>query len=185
MPSRPPLLRFLLALTISLLLHAAVIVEVEQLIRPRPEEITPAALQARLVPPLNPVTKPAITEPLLKNTLTDAESGRTPPPPTFAHPLRTPRSRAASRSAARELAARRKLSEHLFYPPQAVAQGLEGEVRLLLTLDQEGKVLTAEVASSSGHAVLDRAAVNAAYAMHRLPGAGVREMVLPVVFKLQ
>ena len=30
--------------------------------------------------------------------------------------------------------ARRKLAEHVYYPPEAIRLGLEGEVRLLLTL---------------------------------------------------
>jgi protein TonB len=78
-----------------------------------------------------------------------------------------------------------KLADVLFYPPEAVARGLEGEVRLLLTLERDGRVLDAQVAAGSGHKLLDEAAVKAAYAMGSLPDAGAREVILPVVFRLR
>ena len=56
---------------------------------------------------------------------------------------------------------------------------------MLLTLDPAGNVLEAVIASGSGHPALDRAALSAAYAIQRLPGAGVRELILPVVFRLE
>ena len=80
-------------------------------------------------------------------------------------------------------AQRQRLAAHVFYPPQAVEQGLEGEVRLLLRLDAKGRLLEARVASSSGHQLLDDAAVAAAYATGAFPG-GDAEMILPVVFRL-
>ncbi|KAB2938107.1 MAG: energy transducer TonB [Rhodocyclaceae bacterium] len=73
----------------------------------------------------------------------------------------------------------------MFYPPEAVSRGLEGEVRVLLTLDAEGGIMDAQVAAGSGHRLLDIAAVQAALAMGSLPGAGVRELILPVVFRLR
>ena len=80
--------------------------------------------------------------------------------------------------------AQRKLSQHLFYPAEALARGLEGEVRLLVRLSPDGRVDEVSVAASSGHAILDNAAIKAAYAMGGLPGAP-RELILPVVFQLQ
>ncbi|MEK7736899.1 MAG: energy transducer TonB, partial [Pseudomonadota bacterium] len=82
-------------------------------------------------------------------------------------------------------AARQKLAEHRFYPPEAIARGLQGEVRLLLTLSPAGDVLEARIAGSSGHPLLDRAATEAVYAMQRLSADGVRELILPVIFRLQ
>lgn len=121
---------------------------------------------------------------LIKDTLSDSPA----PPAAGAAPPRVSlagAARARTSAAARERAAQRKLAEHLFYPPEAVAAGIEGEVRLLLTLDPAGNVVEAVVASGSGHPVLDRAALGAAYAIRRLPGAGVRELILPVVFRLE
>ncbi|MFB1484929.1 TonB-dependent siderophore myxochelin receptor MxcH [Corallococcus sp. RDP092CA] len=46
------------------------------------------------------------------------------------------------------------------YPPDAFASGVEGAVKLLLTLDEEGRVTRAEVVEGLGHG-LDEAAVSA------------------------
>lgn len=76
------------------------------------------------------------------------------------------------------------LSKHLFYPPPAVSQGLEGEVVLLLTLDTAGRIRALEIAKSSGHALLDQAALDAARHIGALPG-NPRQTLLPVTFRLQ
>ena len=76
------------------------------------------------------------------------------------------------------------LSEHLFYPPEAVARGMEGEVILLLTLSESGQLLSASVARSSGHALLDQAALDAARRLGSLPGNS-RQTLFPVSFSLQ
>ena len=94
--------------------------------------------------------------------------------------------RIEARRAAREIErAQRKLSKQLFYPPEAVARGIEGEVRLILKLSAEGAVVEVSIAASSGHAILDNAAIKAALAMGRLSGASSRELILPVIFRLQ
>lgn len=165
--------RMPLALAASLLLHAALLgaEDLAQFFSRRQQSAFAPLLQARLLPP------PADAA-LLKNTLAEG----------LQHPLSEKR---ASRSVAEispllsQRSAQRKLAEHLFYPPEAISRGLEGEVRLLLTLDLEGKVLDAQIVSSSGHALLDQAATDAAYAMRRLPNTGMLELILPVVFKLQ
>jgi len=76
------------------------------------------------------------------------------------------------------------LTRHLFYPPEAIAQGMEGEVVLLLTADEAGRLTAIEVARSSGYAILDQAARDAARQIGRLPGAR-RQMLFPVNFRLQ
>ena len=76
------------------------------------------------------------------------------------------------------------LSKHLFYPPQAVAMGLEGEVILLLSLSENGQLVSAAVARSSGHAMLDQAALDAARHIGALPG-NPRQTLFPVSFRLQ
>ncbi|MDP2810123.1 MAG: energy transducer TonB [Rhodocyclaceae bacterium] len=167
-----PVRRLLFALAASLLLHAAVLGAASWRFGRNPETITPAMLSATLLPPalVRPDESP---DPLLKNTLSDGTASRTPPPAP-GRAARMPREEA-----------QRKLSEHLYYPPEAVARGLEGEVRLLLSLDAGGNVIDAQVASSSGHDILDRAAMRTAHAMGRLPSAGTREVILPVVFRLR
>lgn len=159
--------RFLFALATSLLLHAAVLAAANVRFDRTPATVTPALLSATLARPgENP-------DALLKNTLSDGAMSRTPPP-TPGKAAQSPREEA-----------QRKLSEHLYYPPEAVARGIEGEVRLLLSLDAGGNVIDAQVASGSGHDLLDQAALRAAHAMGRLPGDGAREVILPVVFRLR
>ncbi len=167
--------RLLLALAASLALHLTLLGPGLPPGKVSPRE-TPAMLSARLLPPAT--VRPA--EPLLKDTLAEAEAPRAAPPP---QPADAEGRRPAPRTP--EAAAQRKLSEVLFYPPEAVARGLEGEVRLLLTLDGNGTIRDAQVAAGSGHPILDEAAVKAAFAMGRLPDAGAREMILPVVFRLR
>ena len=175
--------RFQFALAASLALHAAVLGEeaVRRLLAPAPPAAAPA-LQATLRIPPRPEP---VAEPLLKNTLdeTEPETAAPKPPPPPRHSEAPAKAKATP--PAKLKAAQKKLAEHLFYPEEAVARGLEGEVRLLLVLDADGRVLEAQVASSSGHALLDQAAVRAAYAMGRIGNDGKPQMILPVVFSLQ
>lgn len=167
MPSR----RLPLAFAASLLLHGLILAGGFAPAPPAPATATPAMLDATLLPPAR-----AEAEPLLKDTLAEAEPQPRPPP----RPAPDTRGRRPA-----DGGAQRKLAEHVYYPPEAVARGLEGEVRLLLTLAADGTVLDAQVASGSGHEILDRAALRAAYAMGRLPAGGPRELILPVVFRLR
>lgn len=172
--------RLVLAFAASLLLHAAALVD------------GPAAPPARLsAPPLQatlrlPPATPAPAEALVKNTLDD-ESERPLAPPPQETPTIAPKAapRPAQIQARQEQAAQRKLAEHLFYPAEAIAGNLEGEVRLILTLAADGGIADVQLAASSGHRLLDDAAVRAAWAMGRLPGVTARELILPVIFRLQ
>lgn len=47
------------------------------------------------------------------------------------------------------------------YPPTAVKKGLEGTVILLLEIDENGKLTGSEIVRSSGHRLLDKAALRA------------------------
>lgn len=164
--------RLAFAFLSSLLLHLGVLGSIDFLSsrqhKPSPAP-TPAMLEALLLPTPR-------AEPVLKDTLSE----KTEPVPPAPRPVTDPRGRKSA-----TVAAQRKLAEHLFYPPEAISRGLEGEVRLLLTLSPDGTVTDASVAVGSGHAILDRAALRAGYAMARLPGSGRREIILPVVFRLK
>ncbi len=79
-----------------------------------------------------------------------------------------------------------RLSETLFYPPEALRRGLEGEVILLLDLGEEGRILGASVASGSGYGILDDAAVRAALRLGSLgPASANKAVLLPVRFRIQ
>jgi protein TonB len=167
--------RLLPALALSLALHGSLLLP--DLLKRRSAAPPSPALQAQLRLPPRPETAPA--EPLLKNTIDPEEA-----PPTLKPAAAAP---VAPKTVARRevRAAQRKLSEHLFYPPEAIARGIEGEVRLLVRLSADGAVDDVSIAASSGYPVLDNAAVRAAYAMGSLTGASSRELILPVIFRLQ
>lgn len=81
--------------------------------------------------------------------------------------------------------ASRQVSRHLFYPPEAVARGLEGEALVMLFLDESGTAIAARLERSSGHGLLDEAALAAARAIRTLPAGGSQEVLLPVRFRLR
>jgi protein TonB len=156
------------ALLLSFTLHAALIVApiwlaAKQIPLPAPNN------EARLLPPPAP-------DAIAEAVSTESSSTDIVPEKLAA----TPRSLQGA-SLRRAQAA---LSKHLFYPPQAVAMGLEGEVILLLSLTENGQLVSAAVARSSGHALLDQAALDAARNIGALPG-NPRQTLFPVSFRLQ
>ena len=78
-----------------------------------------------------------------------------------------------------------QLARELLYPPEAIARGLEGQALVLLFLDASGNAIAARLEASSGHALLDDAAVRAARTLHALPASAPREALLPVRFRLR
>ena len=162
-----PFRRFLAALAVSVLMHGILLTGSGLLGTRRPSDERPA-LTAILLPP---VPAPPEESPLLKNTLSDGIARHASPPP--ARPGGQPAP-----------SVQRKLDERVYYPPEAIAQGWEGEVRLLITLDEGGRITDVRVAVSSGHTLLDEAAVKAAYAARRLPAESRREILWPVSFRL-
>lgn len=168
--------RLIFALALSLALHASLVLPdlLGRLAAARPRP----ALQAVLRLPPKPETPPP-AEPLLKNTIDPEEA------PPAVKPQPTPPAKAKTVAKREVQAAQRKLSEHLFYPPEAIARGIEGEVRLILKLSADGAVDNVSIAASSGYPLLDNAAIKAAYAMGSLTGASSRELILPVIFRLQ
>ncbi len=169
--------RLILALALSLALHASLLLP-EALQRNTPPAQPP--LQATLRLPLKPAV--ANDEALLKNTLESAKAAVAARPPRTSGVAHSSQPTAVPK---REVAAaQRKLSEHLYYPPEAVARGIEGEVRLILTVSADGQITDINIASSSGHAILDKAAVKAAWAMGKINWAHSREFILLVPFRL-
>jgi periplasmic protein TonB len=177
--------RFVLCLAASFGLHLVLILSVEGLGLVKPlKRPTPAALVATLVAPPEtppPPLAPPSSDSVLKDTLPqgpDAPPAPTPPLPDAGQGAKLTKQRA-------EAEAKRKLSQQVFYPPEAIAQGLQGEVRVLVALDEAGKVTQAKVVVSSGKDVLDKAAVAAVYRIGRIPDAGMMDFVLPVIFTLE
>ena len=73
----------------------------------------------------------------------------------------------------------------LFYPEEAIARGLEGEVLVLMIIDESGRVVASRLEQGSGHRVLDDAALHAVRSLRSLPSDAPREALLPVRFRLR
>ncbi len=180
--SGSPGVRLGLALLASLCLHAALLLAPGLRSLPKPPE---PRLIVRL--PL-PATQPAVAlttrqeePPPVESPLREIlapPSVAVSPAPTFVRP--PPPKPLAGRALDKALAA---ITKEEFYPREAIARGLEGKAVLLLTLAEGGAVAGIEVASSSGHALLDEAALKAAGRIRSLPG-GRRQVLLPVEFQL-
>ena len=165
--SRP----LIIALTLSLVLHGSLLFTSAFRISPAPR---PTALLAslRLPPDLAKIPEPLPdADTLLKNTLEDEspEKPATMPPPPPKEKSRTPAPSAIPDKREME-AVSKKLSEYVFYPEQARQLGLEGTVTLFVELSDDGRVEDVRVVASSGHPILDNAAIKGFYAVGRLPG---------------
>lgn len=73
----------------------------------------------------------------------------------------------------------------LFYPEEAIRLGLQGEALVRLMLDEHGKVFAARIEESSGHELLDQAALQAVRRLRTLPSDAPTESLLPVRFRLR
>lgn len=78
-----------------------------------------------------------------------------------------------------------QMARELLYPVEAIERGLQGEALVLLFLDESGNAVAARLEESSGHALLDVAAVRAARTLRALPSSAPREALLPVRFLLR
>jgi protein TonB len=177
--------RLLLAFLASLLLHlspllAGLVPAVHQTPPPPP-------LQATLRPPPAPLLPPPPAPPLtLPEPPKPAASRPAPPRPPAATPVPKPPPAAV---ATWTQAVRRHLEDlqerGLFYPEEAIARGLEGEVLVLIVIDESGRVVAARVEQGSGHRLLDDAALRAVRSLRSLPADAPRDALLPVRFRLR
>ncbi len=183
------------ALLISIVLHAALIEGVMRVLpklaslRTPPAEAHALAVRLRDVPapqaradPVPPTVPPLMLPPQSPRHANAgrqalARAGAAPSPQRDAGPVVL--SGAAARSALEQVA------RALLYPREAIEQGLEGQVTVLLFLDASGNVLAARLEASSGHALLDDAALRAARTLRSLPEGAPREALLPVRFRLR
>lgn len=84
-----------------------------------------------------------------------------------------------------------ELAKHFQYPYLARRRGWEGKVVLGLRIDRRGTIDSTEIAESSGHGILDRAALDALARVSRIPGAAERlggaelYLELPVIYRLR
>jgi protein TonB len=173
--ARNPNQRLALALAASACLHALLLAPANWLAPRAPP--APPPLQATLVEPERAQSLATEPEPELQPPPTPAAAPREPTLPTKQERPRELKGKGLDTALA-------ALAKEEFYPRAAIARGLEGRVVLLLTLDEAGRVTGIEVASGSGHALLDDAALKAATRIAALPG-GRRQVLLPVEFRLE
>jgi len=184
------------SLALSLILHAAAIAVIAKLTLPSPQ-IT-AAAQPKLevsfhaprivpeaptpAPPEAPVrARPKLTMPQESPRHPGAAVLVAPGTGTAATPAGSPAR--LTGDAARKAA--EQLQRELLYPREAIERGLQGEALVLLFLDSSGNAIAARLESSSGHALLDDAAVRAARTLRALPDSAPRDVLLPVRFRLR
>jgi len=63
----------------------------------------------------------------------------------------------------------RLLAAQFAYPPLALRQGLQGQVLVAVSIEANGTIANAKLARSSGHRILDLAAVKSVRAIRRAP----------------
>ena len=141
--------------------------------KPSPETKAPPPEKPAVEPP--PVTPPSV-----------AAREEAPRRPLDLSIPADPRARSAERLSPQELnETLTRLSETMLYPSEALRRGLEGEVVIVVELGAEGRIVDAAIASGSGHAVLDDAAVRAVRRLGSLgPSTANRTILLPVRFRI-
>jgi protein TonB len=151
--------------------------------RPEPQPPTPKPAPPAKPPPPPPADRPAEPPPASPPVAANE------PAPRRSLDLSIPaegRGRRAERLSPQELnETLTRLSEAMLYPSEALRRGLEGEVVILVELGESGRILGAEIASGSGHAMLDDAAVRAVLRLGTLGASTAhRTILLPVRFRI-
>jgi protein TonB len=168
--------RLFAALALSLSLHLLAFLLGAFSRSSAPPAAAPLQAELRLPPPAESVSSPPLQLP-------------EPAPKASASPRQQPAQSKAEAPKTWTQAVREQLKKldaaGQFYPAEAIAKGLEGEVQVLLIIDESGQVVAARVEQGSGHPILDEAALRAARTLKSLPTDAPRQTVLPVRFRLR
>ena len=119
--------------------------------------------------------------------LPEPSSPTPPPPPKRPPPPRPQASSAAPKTWTQAVGEQlRKLdAAGQFYPAEAIARGLQGDALVLLVIDENGNVVATRIEQSSGHPILDEAALRAARTLKSLPADAPQQSILPIRFRLR
>jgi protein TonB len=148
-----------------------------------PKPSPAAAMMAELRPPPAPAATPPLSLPEQPRPTAEAAAKTPKPPPKPADKATQQLAKTWTQAVREHL---KKLDQAgQFYPPEAIARGLEGEVQVLLIIDEAGKVSAARIEQGSGHPLLDEAALRAVRSLQSLPADAPRQVVLPVRFRLR
>ena len=154
----------------------------------------PVPLARRSEPPAPPAARSVEEEPVPAPV---PEAGVSPAPPPQPAPPPLAAQPPAPRAAFSDLLAgygqtiSLVLARYTDYPRLAQMQGWQGAVTMRLRVAPSGRLLDAEVYTSSGHEVLDRQALAMAARAERFPAPpeGLRDrevaVLVPVVFRLE
>lgn len=169
--------RLVLAVALSLLLHLLPFVsELVHQLPPRPAPPQPLRAELRPLAPTIPLEVPKPPAP---------STPAKPPATKPRQPEKTSKTTVSSWLHEVRRQFQKQNEQGLFYPPEAIAQGLEGEALVFLIVDQQGRVMAARIEQSSGLRILDEAALKAVRSLHSLPADAPRESLLPVRFRLK
>lgn len=175
--------RLLAALAGSLALHTLPLLL--ELLQAPPPVRQPPRLEARLQPAAAPLPAQPILLPPEQPQPVEPEAQPAPPPKKLEKHEKPQPSAATGWEAAIQKQIRKLDQQGDLYPAEAIAQKLEGTAVVLFVLDESGKVVAARLETSSGHKILDEAAVRAIYTLHSLPADAPREGYCPVRFRLK
>lgn len=142
-----------------------------------------APLEAHLVPAprLPPAPTPAKASSVELTSPLRAPSRKAENPPV---PKPQPKVRTATSPKEKFEPLAQQLARQLYYPPQAVAQGLQGTALVTVFFDLDGSVIAVRLERSSSHAILDEAALAAVRGLRTQPRSDATEMLVPVRFQL-
>lgn len=175
-------LALIAALAISLVLHLLPFLPLADFGQKSASTAAPL-LQAELRPPPSSVLPPPPPLKLTDPPAPKAAHAANPKPLPHVEPA-TPKTAKSWTQVVREHL-RRLDSEGQFYPAESIARGEQGEVLVLMLLDENGKVSAARVEQGSGYPLLDAAALRAVRSLSSLPADAPRQVVLPVRFRLR
>ena len=173
--------RLTLALVLSLLLHLAPFIELPFVPAPKSAAPPPLKAELRMAPKMAPnlptpvplvLPEPQPPTPMAKTT------------PSAKKILTAPTGKRNWQDEIRQQF-RKQHERQEFYPVEAISRGIEGEALVLVMLDPNGQVSAARIEESSGHRILDDAALRAVRALRSLPADAPRETLLPVRFRLR
>ncbi len=79
---------------------------------------------------------------------------------------------------------RKEIEEKHYYPRNALAQGIQGQVKVRLTVATDGRLKGIQIVESSGNEILDTDALHLAARLKKLPAAPTSEGELSIVVPL-
>lgn len=171
--------RLLLAFILSLAIHALPFVPV--LTSPSRTAEPPPRLNVQIkppppLPPLLAAPEPILPSPVVTPTKSSASH--------LSQAERKARAPVRWQQAVQQQMQKLKASGR-YYSREAIELGLEGNLVVLMVLDEAGNVTAARIEESSGHPILDRDARQAVLSLRYLPADAPREVLLPLRYRLR